>query len=255
MNKPTIAQLRQIKEREMMKEGVSPVCLAFPENDVKQYHRRAIRLFLISLGVNHKEIKRENYPEFVSAGVYPEHHSMISVLSVGGKIFLVHTEGTCLTHKLQAENPEFADDDIQLASPKTIINISGVLSGEQISASVLSLELAHAVFPRSIYHIDVYISCETPSLFTNLSQRIAVSMNLYQLGAEETGSDGSVRKNIVIDSPLVSSDGTVFLANLLDEVTTMKRIKPGEEEKVVGSIRFDPVFDSDSQSTNMQEVD
>lgn len=256
MSQLTIAQLRQKKEREMMKRGVSPVCLAFPEHDVQHRHNIGIRKFLISLGVNSKEIQRQNYTEFVSKNLYPEHHSKISVLSVNRMIFLVQTEGTCVTHKLQAENPEFADDDIEVVPPRTIIiNISGVLSGQEISASVLSHELAHAKFPRSSYHTELCISSG------NLSQKISVSMNLYQLGAEENGSDGSVRKNIVINptkilSPLVTSDGTVFLADLLDDDTTMDRVKPGEEEKkVVGSIRFEPVFNSDLQSTNMQQVD
>lgn len=235
MSQLTIAQLSQKKE-----------------SDVKHRHDIGIRKFVISLRINHDKIKRQDYPNFVSMNLFPVHHSMISVLSVNGMIFLVQTEWTCITPELQAENPDFADDDIKEVPPRTIIiNISGALSGQEISASVLSHELAYAKLPRSTYHIEVCISSG------NLSQTICVSMNLYQLGAEENGSDGSVRRNIVINptkilSPWVSSDGTVFLADLLDDDTTMDRVLSGEEEKkVVGSIRFEPVL----QTSNMQEID
>ena len=252
MENYTCAQLQQIEERNKMKRGVFPFCLACPELGVSESHDKAIRSFLNSSTCKGKKIEGKNYPEVVSDGVYPQRHSKITLISVDGRIFLVHTEGTCLTHKLRDEMPDFADDDVELVPPRTIIiDISGDLSGKEISASVLSHELAHPKLPRSTYHIEVCISSG------NLSQTIRVSINLYQLGADENGSDGSVRKNIVIEQtgivrPSVKSDGIVFLAELLNDDTTIERVESGEEEeKVVGSICFDAVL----QSTNMKEVD
>lgn len=248
MNKLTNAQLRQKEERVIMKNGVSPVFFACPELDVSEHHDRAIRSFLYSSTCKGKQAKVTSYQEVISKDLYPEHHSKMTLIFVGGRIFLVHTEGTCLTHKLQDEMPDFEDEDIKVVPPRTIIiDISGDLSGQEISASVRAHELAHAVFPRSVYHIEVCISSR------NQYQTIRVSMNLYQLGEKETGSDGSVRKNIFIDrTRIVKSDGIVFLAELLDDDTTMDRVELGEEEeKVVGSICFDAVL----QSTNMEEVD
>ena len=256
MSQLTRAQSRQNEEREMMKRGVFPVCLALPELDVSESHDKAIQSFLKSSTCEGKKEKGKSYPEVVSNNLYPEHHSKISLLFVDGKIFLVHTEGTCVTHKLQAENPEFADDDdVELVPPRTIIiDISGDLSGQEISASVRAHELAHAVFPRSIYHIELCISSG------NQSQTIRVSINLNQQGEDEVCIDGSVRKNLIIEQtgivpPLVKSDGIVFLADLLDDDTTEDILVLSDVEdkltEVVGSIRFDAVL----QSTNMQEVD
>ena len=256
MSQLTRAQSRQNEEREMMKRGVFPVCLALPELDVSESHDKAIQSFLKSSTCEGKKEKGKSYPEVVSNNLYPEHHSKISLLFVDGKIFLVHTEGTCVTHKLQAENPEFADDDdVELVPPRTIIiDISGDLSGQEISASVRAHELAHAVFPRSIYHIELCISSG------NQSQTIRVSINLNQQGEDEVCIDGSVRKNLIIEPTgiaplLVRSDGTVFLAEVLNDDSTTNRLELSDFEhgliEVVGSICFDAVL----QSTNMKEVD
>ena len=252
MSQLTIAQLRQKNERKMMKKGVSPVFLACPEHDVSGSHDKAIRSFVNSSTCKGRKAKGTSYPEVVSKDLYPEHRSKMTLILVSEKIFLVHTEGTCITHKLQDEMPDFEDDDIEVVPPRTIIiDISGDLSGQEISASVRAHELAHAVFPRSVYYIEVCISSG------NLSQTISVSINLYQLGADENGSDGSVRKNLVIEQtgivrPSVKSDGIVFLAKILDDDTAIDRVEPGkEEEQVVGCIRFKPVL----KLSNMDEVD
>lgn len=248
MSQLTIAQLLQKKERNMMKRGVFLFFFACPKLDVSESHREAIQSFLKSSTCEGKKTEGKNYPEVVSKNLYPERHSKITLLFVDGRIFLVHTEGTCLTHELQDKNPEYADEDIGVEPPRTIIiDISGDLSGKEISASVLSHELAHPKLHRFTYHIEVCISSG------NLSQKISVLINLYQLGADENGSDGSVRKNIVIEQTgivrsSVKSDGIVFLAELLNDDTTIERVDPGEEEeKVVGSIYFGPVL----KSTNM----
>jgi hypothetical protein len=57
MSQPTIAQLRQKEEREMMKEGVFPVFLACPELDVSEYHDKAIQSFLKSPTCKGKQAK------------------------------------------------------------------------------------------------------------------------------------------------------------------------------------------------------
>jgi hypothetical protein len=78
-------------------------------------------------------------------------------------------------------------------------------------------------------------------------------MNLYQLGEDEVCTDGSVRKNLVIEQteivpPLVKSDGTAFLAKILDDTTTENILVLSEFEcsltEVVGSICFDAVLTS-----------
>jgi hypothetical protein len=136
--------------------------------------------------------------------------------------------------------PDFADDDVELVPPRTIIiDISCDLSGQEISSSVRAHELEHAVFPRSVYHIEVRISSG------NQSQTIRVSINLNQQGEDEVCTDGSVRKNLVIEQtgivpPLVKSDGIVFLAKILDDAAT----EEFEQTEVVGSIRFDAVLTS-----------
>jgi len=243
MSQPTIAQLRQKEEREMMKNGVSPAFFACPELDVSESHDKAIKSFLKSPTCKGKQAKGKCYPEVVSKNLYPEHHSKMTLIFVSGKIgkiFLVHTEGTCLTHKLQDEMPDFADDDVELVPPRTIIiDISCDLSGQEISSSVRAHELEHAVFPRSVYHIEVRISSG------NQSQTIRVSINLNQQGEDEVCIDGSVRKNLVIEQtgivpPLVKSDGIVFLAKILDDAAT----EEFEQTEVVGSIRFDAVLTS-----------
>jgi hypothetical protein len=249
MSKLTNAQLRQIEEREMIKKGVSPAFLACPELDVRQYHDKAIQSFLKSPTYKGKPAKGKSYPEVVLKDLYPNHHSMMTIICVGGKIFLFHTEGTCITHELQDKNPKFADDDIEVVPPRTIIiDISGDLSGQEIVASVQAHELVHAVLPRSVYHIEVCISSG------NQSQTIRVLINLNQQGEDELYIDGSVRKNLVIWSNklepcLLKSDGNVFLAEVLNDDTT-EELECSLTE-VVGSIRFDPVL----QSTKMQEVD
>jgi hypothetical protein len=246
--KLTTAQLHQIEERKMMKNGVFPVFFARPELDVLHSHENACRSFLNSSTCRWKKAQGKTYPEFISKNLYPEHHSKVSLFSVDGNTFLVHTEGTCLTHKLQDENTAFAEDEVELVSPRTIIfDISGDLSDQEISASVRAHELAHAAFPRSVYHIKVCISSR------NQSQTIRVSMNLYQLGEDEVCTDGSVRKNLVIEQteivpPLVKSDGTAFLAKILDDTTTENILVLSEFEcsltEVVGSICFDAVLTS-----------
>ncbi len=243
MSQPTIAQLRQKEECEMMKNGVFPVFFACPEHDVSESHDKAIQSFFKSSTCEGKKAKGKSYPEVVSKDLYPEHHSKMTLIFVSGKIFLVHTEGTCLTHELQNEMPDYADDDVELVPPRTIIiDISGDLSGQEISSSVRAHELAHAVFPRSVYHIEVRISSG------NQSQTICLSINLDQQGIDEVCTDGSVRKNLVIEQTgivpsLVKSDGIVFLAKILDDAAT----EEFEQTEVVGSIRFDAVL----QSTNM----
>ena len=190
-----------------------------------------------------QKVRLSDNHHLFSKNVHPQHYSIITIIFTNGMIFLVHTEATFMTDEFQ----EFEDEQIELFPPKTIIiNISGDLSGQKISASVPLHELANVRFPRSTYEIEVFISSG------NLFQTIRVSMNRYELGEEETGSDGSVRMNIVIDSPLVSSDGTVFLAKLLNDDTTIEQVESVEEEqKIAGSIRFGPVL----KLSNMQDVD
>jgi hypothetical protein len=242
MSKLTNAQLRQKEERKMMKEGVFPVFFACPELDVSEYHDRAIKSFFESSTCKDKEAKGKSYQEVVSKDLYPKHHSKMTLIFVGGKIFLVHTEGTCLTHEQQDEMPNFEDVDVELVPPRTIIiDISGDLSGQEISASVRAHELAKAEFPRSIYKIEVCISSG------NQSQMILVSINLNEQGEDEVCIDGSVRKNLVIEQtgivpPLVKSDGIVFLAKILDDTAT-EEFECSLTE-VVGSIRFDAVLTS-----------
>ena len=221
-------------------------------HEVEKLHSNAIMSFLNSSRCQGKTVNGKNSTTFVSTDLYPQHCSKISVLSTGENIFLVHTEGTCITDELKDENPEFADEEIKVFPPRTIIfDISGVLSVQEISVSIRSHELEHQKIPYSTYSIEVCVSSG------NLSQSIQVLINVNQLGAEENGSDGSVRKNIVIEQtgivpPSVDCDDIVFLAELLDDDTTIDRVEPGEEEeKVVGSILFYPVFDSDLKSTEV----
>jgi len=249
MNKPTNAQLRQKEEREMMKKGVFPVFLACPERDVPECHDNAIQYFLNSATCKGKQAEGKSYPEVVLKDLYPNHHSKMTTIFVSENIFLVHTEGTYVTHELQDKNPKFADDDIEVVPPRTIIiDISGDLSGQEMFASVRAHELAHAVLPRSVYHIEVCISSG------NQSQTISVLINLNQQGEDELYIDGSVRKNLVIlsnklGSCLLKSDGIVFLAEVLND-NTIEEFECSLTE-VVGSIRFGAVL----KLSKMDEVD
>lgn len=169
----------------------------------------------------------------------------MTLIFVSGKIFLVHTEGTCLTHELQDEMPDFSDDDIEVVPPRTIIiDISGDLSGQEISSSVLAHELAHAVFPRSVYHIEVRISSG------NRSQILIVEINRDETYQADTFEDGTFQRNIVIGEtrivpPLSDDDDghVVFHAVVLDNTDTEQE-KQEPTVEVVGSIRFDAVLTS-----------
>ena len=210
--------------------------------DVLNHHQEACRSFLNSDTCEGQDVDRKTYPEFVSTTVDPKHHSKVSLLFLYKTIFLVHTAGTCLGTCPTHEMPDFTEDKVKFVSPRTIIiDVSDYLSDKDLSSSVLEHELVDTAFPRSVYHIKVRISSGTRS------QEISISINTNKLGEDETYPDGSVRKNIIIDQtgivpPLVKSDGIAFLAEVLNDDSTIEQIEPGKE--VVGSILFGPVLTS-----------
>jgi len=236
----TRAQLRQLEEREMMKEGICPVFFACPEMDVGEFHKRAIDFFLNSPTFQDKLAEIKEYPEFISKNLYPEYRARTTLITIDGNIFLLYTEGMCVTHELQDEMPDYADDDIEFVPPRTIIiDLSCDLSGQELSASVETHELLDAQFPRNTYKIVVIISSNQQS------QMIEVLIGLNHL--DDFDGDDKIRmSNIIIQETGIDTseeccDEIVSLAKILnneDANRLLEDLSNDEYYEIGGSILF-----------------
>lgn len=245
----TSAQLRQHKECEMMKEGLCPVFFACPEMDVCEFHKRAIDFFLNSSTFQDKLAEIKEYPEFISKNLYPEYRARMILITIDGNIFLLYTEGMCVTHELQDENPDLADYDVEFVPPRTIIiDLSCDLSGKELSASIETHELLDAQFPRNTYKIVVIISSNQQS------QMIEVLIGVDHL--DDFDEDDKIRKsNIIIQETGIDTeeccDEIVSFAKIVNNEEANRLLGFSDAYDIGGSILFHNVVNL----SKMEEID